>query len=71
MRVYEVAKEAGVTSADVLRAAEQVGVSASSAISSVSAGDADAIRNALKGVDRSAVAAKRTAKLSRAAELNA
>ena len=35
MRVYELAKEAGVTSADVIKAAEAAGVAVSSAISTV------------------------------------
>ena len=71
MRIYEVAKEAGVTSADVLKAADAAGVDASSAISSVSDGDAGKLREALKGADASAAKAKRAEKRSKAAELNA
>ena len=71
MRIYEIAKEAGVTSADVLKAAEAAGVDASSAISSVGDGDAGKLREALKGADASAAKAKREAKRSKAAELNA
>ena len=71
MRIYEIAKEAGVTSADVLKAADAVGIDASSAISSVSDGEAGALREALKGSDGSAAQAKRAAKVSKAAELNA
>ena len=71
MRIYEIAKEAGVTSADVLKAADAAGVDASSAISSVSDGDAGKLREALKGADASAAKAKRAEKRSKAAELNA
>ena len=39
MRIYEIAREAGVTSVEVLKAAEAAGMEATSAISSV---DADA-----------------------------
>ena len=71
MRIYELAKEAGVTSAEVIKAAEQAGVAASSAISTVEDDEAGKIRTALKGVDGAAGKAKRQAKISRAAELNA
>ena len=71
MRIYEIAKEAGVTSAEVLKAAEAAGIGASSAISSVGDGDAGKLRGALKGADASAAKAKREAKRSKAAELNA
>ena len=71
MRIFEIAKEAGVTSADVLKAAEAAGVSASSAISNLGDGDAAKLREQLKGVDASAVKAKREQKRSKAAELNA
>ncbi len=71
MRIYEIAKEAGVTSADVLKAADAAGIGASSAISSVSDGDAGKLREQLKGADASAAKAKREAKRSKAAELNA
>ena len=71
MRIYEIAKEAGVTSAEVLKAAETAGVGASSAISTVTGDEARKLREALKGADASAAKAKREAKLSRAAELNA
>ena len=71
MRIYEIAKEAGVSSADVLKAAETAGIDASSAISSVDAGEAAKLREALKGADASAAKEKRAAKLSKAAQLNA
>ena len=71
MRIYEIAKEAGVSSADVLKAADAAGIGASSAISSVSDGDAGKLREQLKGADASAAKAKREAKRSKAAELNA
>ena len=71
MRIYEIAKEAGVSSADVLKAAKAAGVVASSAISNVNGDEAGKLREALKGADAAAVAAKRQQKMSKAAELNA
>lgn len=71
MRIYEIAKEAGVSSADVLEAAKATGVAASSAISNVNGDEAGKLREALKGADAAAVAAKRQQKMSKAAELNA
>ena len=71
MRVYEIAKQAGVTSADVLKAAESAGVDASSAISSVDAGDVASIEAVLAKLDKVDLAAKRSAKINRASELNA
>ena len=71
MRIYEIAKETGVTSADVLKAAAAAGVEASSAISAVTGDEAGRIRAEMKGVDAAAVKAKRAAKISKAAELNA
>ena len=71
MRIYEIAKEAGVTSADVLKVAETAGVAAATAISRVEEEDLGKLRAALKNVGGSDVAAKRQQKLSKAAELNA
>ena len=71
MRIYEIAKEAGVSSADVLEAAKATGVAASSAISNVNGDEAGKLREALKGADAATVAAKRQQKMSKAAELNA
>lgn len=71
MRIYEIAKEAGVSSADVIKAAESAGIEAASAISVVDGGDADKLREALKGFDASALKAKREAKKAKAAELKA
>ena len=71
MRIYEIAKEAGVTSADVLKAAEAAGIDASSAISTLTGDEAGKLREALKGADASAAKAKREQKRSKAAELNA
>ena len=70
MRVYELAKEAGVTSADVIKAAEAAGVVVSSAISTVDDAAAERLRGAL-GAGAGDAAAKREAKRRRAAELNA
>ena len=69
MRIYEIAREAGVTSAEALKAAVRAGMEATSAISVVDDSDVTALRNALKGVDRAAIEARRTAKAGRAAAL--
>ena len=71
MRVFELAREIGVSSADVVKAAASAGVDASNAISSVDGADADKLRAALAGADKSALAARRAAKAKTAAELNA
>ncbi|MGN0832872.1 MAG: translation initiation factor IF-2 [Kiritimatiellia bacterium] len=71
MRVYEIAREAGVTSAEVLKVAATAGVAAATAISSLEDGDADRLRAALQGVDGAAAAERRRQKLARAAELGA
>ena len=70
MRVYELAKETGVTSADVIKAAEAAGVAVSSAISTVDDAAAERLRGAL-GAGAGDAAAKRGEKRRRAAELNA
>ena len=64
MRVYELAKEAGVTSAAVLKAAEDCGVEVSSAISSIDSADiatlkAAALKQGANGTFAAARAAKR------------
>ena len=71
MRIYEIAKEAGVSSADVLKAAEAAGVSASSAISSVDDGEVASVKAALAKQSPTDTVEKRAAKSSRAVELNA
>ena len=71
MRIYELAKESGVTSAEIIRAAEAAGIGVSSAISMVNDGDAAKIRDVVAKSDRSAVDTIRTEKRKRAAELNA
>ena len=68
MRVYEIAKEAGISSTDVLNAAEKSGVEVSNAISTVEAADVEKIRQALAGHAAGEVEAKRSAKRSKAAE---
>jgi len=70
MRIYEIAKEAGVTSADVLAAAEAKGIEATSAISTVDAGEAETLRSALGGA-REDLSAAREAKRTRAAKIRA
>ena len=69
MRVYELAKETGVTSSDVIAAAGQCGAEVSSAISSIANCDLPALREALAKVARGDVEAKRAAKRAKAAEL--
>jgi translation initiation factor IF-2 len=71
MRVYEIAKNEGVTSADVLNAAKKAGVEVSSAISAVDAVSAGKIKKALSGIDAAASVKKRESKLRKASELNA
>ena len=71
MRVCEIAKEAGVTSAEVLRVAEKAGVEVSSAISTVDDGELAALKLALANAPKADVSAARAAKTKRAAELNA
>ena len=69
MRIYEIAREVGVTSAEAVRVASEAGLDATSAISVVDADDEAVLRNALKGSDSSGVAARRAAKAKRASEL--
>ena len=71
MRVFELAREVGVSSADVIKAARNADVEATSAISSLDSGDADKLRSVLAGLDREALAARRAEKSRTAAELNA
>ena len=73
MRVYELARETGVTSAEVIRLAESAGVRLSSAVSTVEESDEEKVRAAVSGADRSKTKTEdiRAAKLRRAEELNA
>ncbi len=71
MRIYEIAKEAGVTSVEVLKAAEAAGMEATSAISSVDAAEAAALKSAVAKGSGGARIAKRADKRNLAAELNA
>ena len=71
MRVYEIAKEVGVTSYDVLAAAKNVGVGAASAISMVDGVEAQKIKEALASIDSGATKKKREEKLRKASVLNA
>ena len=68
MRIYELAKEAGVTSADVIKAAEAAGVEVTNAISLIEGGDVDTLRRAVASVDRAAIAEKRGRKSARSGE---
>ena len=58
MRVYELAREAGVSSADVLSAAEKCGADVSSAISTIDEGDVAALKLAVSQLDRRDAEAK-------------
>ena len=69
MRVYELAKEAGVTSAEVLKAAQVRDIDITSAISAIGKYDLPRLREALSAVPREDVAAKRAAKAAKAAEI--
>ena len=65
MRVYELAKELGVTSSDVLKAVKDKGFEATSAISKLFDADIAPLTEALKGSDTAALAAKREAKAAK------
>ena len=71
MRIYEIAREIGVTSVEVLKAAEAAGMEATSAISSVDDGEAAALRAAVGRDAGASRVAKRAEKRNLAAELNA
>ena len=71
MRIFELAKEIGVSSAEVLKAAAQAGVDANTALSSIGDGDVEGVRKALALTKSSSLNDKRTEKKNRAAELNA
>ena len=71
MRIYEIAREAGVTSVEVLKAAEAAGMEATSAISSVDADEAAALKAAVSKDAGGGRIAKRAEKRNLAAELNA
>ncbi len=70
MRVYEFAQKFGVTSADVLKKADEKGLEATSAISVLDDGDAKALEAELSSAaPDGAVASRREAKKRRAEEL--
>ena len=69
MRVYELAKEAGVTSAAVLKAAEAAELDASSAISVLEADDVEILRKAVANMGDKSIEERRAAKRARAGEL--
>ena len=71
MRIYEIAREIGVTSVEVLKAAEAAGMEATSAISSVNDGEAAALKAAISKDAGASRVAKRSEKRNLAAELNA
>jgi len=69
MRVYEIARELGVSSGDVVSAASAAGIDAVSAISTLTGGDVAKLKDALAGADKSALATRREAKSAKAAEI--
>ena len=69
MRVYELAREAGVTSADVLKAAEGCGAEVTNAISTVDDGELPALRAAVALLAKEDVEGRRAAKRARSAEI--
>jgi translation initiation factor IF-2 len=69
MRVYELAREAGVTSAAVLKAAESAELDATSAISVIADGDVEVLRKTLAGVKDDGLDKTRAAKRIRSGEL--
>ncbi|MBP5790935.1 MAG: translation initiation factor IF-2 [Kiritimatiellae bacterium] len=69
MRVYELAREAGTTSAEVLSIAERCEIDATSAISTIDDGDLGTLRDALAKSGKKDVSAKRQSKKARAAQL--
>ncbi len=71
MRIYEIARESGVTSVEILKAAEAAGIEASNAISSVDADEAAALKAAVSKDAGAARVTKRAEKRNVAAELNA
>ncbi len=71
MRIFEIAKEAGVTSADVLKAAKAAGMEATSAISKVDDSEAATLRAALANARAGGLEERRAEKRRLAAELNA
>jgi translation initiation factor IF-2 len=68
MRVYELAKEAGVTSAAILKAAEAAGIDVSSALSRIAAAEAGALKTAVGRLSKGKNEAARAAKRAKAAE---
>ena len=71
MRVYELAKQAGVTSAAVLKAAEAAEFDATSAISVIDDGDLPALKKAVEKIAKTDVEKVRAEKRARAAALRA
>ena len=71
MRVYEIAKEAGVTSAAVLAAAEAAEIEVTNAISTVDAADIEKLRAAVGKGSAEKLAAARAEKVKKADAINA
>ena len=67
MRVYELAREAGVTSSAVLKAAEGCGAQVSSAISTIDNCDLAPLRNAVARLEKGDLESVRAAKRAKSA----
>ena len=68
MRVFELAKELGVSSGDVIRAVKAAGFEATTAISRVYDAEVEPLKAALSGVDREALKARRAGKAQKVAQ---
>ncbi|MBP5285319.1 MAG: translation initiation factor IF-2 [Kiritimatiellae bacterium] len=71
MRVYEFAKESGVTSADVLKAAADAGLEVTSAIGTLGFEDVNILKETIGSLAGSGALERRKAKAERAARLRA
>ena len=69
MRVFELAKELGVSSGDVLKAAAKAKLELGTAISKIFDADLGTLRSALSGTDTAALKARREAKRAKVAQL--
>ncbi len=69
MRVYELAREAGVTSSDVLKAAEGCGAEVTNAISTIDSGDLAALQLAVSQLAKRDISAARASKREKAAAI--
>ena len=69
MRVYELARESGVTSVEVLAAAERCGADVTNAISYIDDGEIDSLKAELAKVSKTNAAEKRKSKKAKSVEI--